>query len=254
MKDRIYVATFAEDAKEVIKACGVNVEFNHICISDCLDEENIEETIFEMKKYWKDCEAQSAVIHGPFTEIIPAGIDHRMVEAGLERLNEAYEVCKELGVNRMVVHTGFVPLMYHKVWHLEKSADFWKKFLEDKSEDFNLLIENVFEDEPYMMKDLIDMINDPRAEICLDIGHANAMSGEDMDVEQWIEVLGRRISHVHIHNNNGFSDEHNHIDCGSLCWKTVLKKLEQYAKEDFTVTIECRDAKGNTELLAENWK
>ena len=252
MKDRIYVATFAEDAEETIKEWGVNIEFNHICISECLDSENIEKTIDEMKKYWKDCEAQSAVIHGPFTEIIPAGIDHRMVEAGFERLEEAYEVCSKLGIKRMIVHTGFVPLMYHKEWHIEKSRDFWKSFLKDKPADFKILIENVFEDEPYMMKDLIDAIDDSRAAVCLDVGHANAMTKKDIPVEAWVEVLGERIEHIHIHNNDGSGDTHCDIDQGTMEWKKILNMLDIYAKDGYTVTVESRQAMNSVKLLLDD--
>lgn len=252
MRDRIFVATFAEDAEVVIKECGVNIEFNHICISQCLDVEVRNKTIEEMKKYWKDCGAQSAVIHGPFTEIIPAGIDHRMVELGLERLNEAYEVCRELEIDKMIVHTGFVPLMYYKEWHIEKSKDFWQRFLEDKPENFKIYIENVFEDEPYLMRDLIDAIDDSRVAVCLDVGHANAMTQKDISAEDWIEVLGERIEHIHIHNNDGSGDTHCDIDQGTMEWKKILNMLDIYAKDGYTVTVESRQAMNSVKLLLDD--
>lgn len=252
MKDRIYVATFAENAEDVIKRYGVNVEFNHICISECLDPEKRDATIAEMKVCLEKTGSKNSIIHGPFTEIIPGAIDHRAVEIGMDRLNEAYEVCHKLGVNKMVVHTGFVPLMYHKEWHLEKSKVFWKRFLENKADDFELYIENVFEDEPYLMKDLIDLVDDKRASICLDVGHANAMTTKEHTVEDWIEILGKRVKHIHIHNNDGTGDTHNSINQGSMDWKRVMEILDKHAAKGYTVTVESRQAEESVKLLLES--
>jgi sugar phosphate isomerase/epimerase len=152
----------------------------------------------------------------------------------------------------MVVHTGFVPLMYHKEWHLEKSKVFWKRFLENKAEDFELYIENVFEDEPYLMKDLIDLIDDKRASICLDVGHANAMTTKEHTVEDWIEILGKRVKHIHIHNNDGTGDTHNSINHGSMDWKRVLEILDTHAAKGYTVTVESRQAEESVKLLLES--
>lgn len=249
MKNRVFAATFAEDAEAVAKKYGINVELNHICISESLDEEKRDATVKDMKKYLENTGCSKAIVHGPFTEIIPGAIDHRAVEVGMVRLNEAYEVCQRLGINKMVVHTGFVPLMYHKEWHLEKSKEFWKRFLEDKDENFEIYIENVFEDEPYLMRDLVDAIEDKRASICLDVGHANAMTNSEHSVEQWIKVLGKRIKHIHIHNNDGTGDTHNSIEQGTLNWKEIIALLNSYGAENYTITVESRYAEDSINLL-----
>ncbi|MFR8854973.1 MAG: hypothetical protein ACLVHQ_08755 [Oscillospiraceae bacterium] len=89
----------------------------------------------------------------------------------------------------MVVHNGWLPFIYFKEWQSENGALFWQDFMADKPEDFSIYIENVLEDEPYMMKDMMSRITDDRIKICLDTGHANAMTSEDISVEKWIEVL-----------------------------------------------------------------
>ena len=126
MKDKICIATFSENAAAVIDKYGLGIELNDICISEALDAEQEENTISAMKKEISDSQAKTVIMHGPFTEIIPASIDHRAVELGLTRLEEAYSMCRRLGVNRMVVHSGYQPLLYFKEWHHEKSLYFWK--------------------------------------------------------------------------------------------------------------------------------
>jgi sugar phosphate isomerase/epimerase len=42
--------------------------------------------------------------------------------------------------------------------------------------------------------------------ICLDIGHVIAYS--KFSLEDWISNLGNRIKYIHLHWNNGTSDDH----------------------------------------------
>ena len=90
MKDKICIATFSENAVEVIARYGLGIELNDICISEALDADQEENTIRAMRKEISDSQAKNVIMHGPFTEIIPASIDHRAVELGLTRINEAY--------------------------------------------------------------------------------------------------------------------------------------------------------------------
>ncbi len=52
------------------------------------------------------------------------------MKLGLTRLNEAHAVAEKLGIKKMVVHSGHMPLLYFKEWHKEKSHYFWKEFYE----------------------------------------------------------------------------------------------------------------------------
>lgn len=252
LKEKIYLATFSENAVEVARENGVNLELNDICISEMLDPERREETLSIMRKELEDCGSQDAILHGPFTEIIPSSIDHRAVEFGMKRIEEAYEVAEALGIKRMVVHTGYVPLMYYKNWHLDRSVEFWSRFMKDKPEDFQLFIENVFDDEPLMIRDLIDGLNDPRIRVCLDVGHAHVVTLPEYDVYQWIEILGRRIGHFHLHNNDGSDDLHRDLTDGTLDMKKVLETVKTHCTEDVTFTIESRTCAENVKWLIEN--
>ncbi|MBR5316124.1 MAG: sugar phosphate isomerase/epimerase [Firmicutes bacterium] len=249
MKDKIYLATFSENAVEVAKKYGVKLEINDICISDMLDPEKRENLLATIRKELEDCGSEEAIIHGPFTEIIPSAIDHRAVDFGLSRLEEAYEVAEALGIKRMVVHTGYIPQMYYKNWHLEHSIAFWSRFMEDKPADFQIFIENVFDDEPAMQKDLIDGLNDPRIRACLDVGHAHVMTMAEYDVYQWIEILGHRIGHFHLHNNDSSFDTHQDLTDGTLDMVKVLECIKTYCTEDVTLTIESRKCDENTKWL-----
>ena len=251
MHNRVYIATFSEHAAATARRYGFGLEINDFCISENLDSRRMEAALKAVRAELEEAGAAQAIFHGPFTEIIPASIDHRAAELGMERLQQAYEAASLLGINRMVVHSGYIPLLYFKEWHQERSVLFWKEYLRDKPGDFHLYIENVFEDEPLMMKRLIEGIDDDRVQICMDIGHANAMTSDDYDVTSWIRAAGPYIGHFHLHNNDGRSDQHNSLTKGTMDINAVFDAIDTYCDKAVTMTIESRSSEESARWIME---
>ena len=217
MRNKLFIATFSEDALNVAKNFGVGLEINHTCISEDLDPSNRRNLLEQIREDIAAAgvsEPSGLFLHGPFTEIHPAAIDYRARQLGMERLNEAYEAAAALGINRMVVHTGWLPFIYFKGWQAEKGAEFWQKFMSDKPSDFRIYVENVLEDEPYMMLD-----------------------------------LGTHIGHFHLHNNDGTGDSHSAFDRGSMDMNSIFSAIDDFCEDDVTLTIEARDARACLEWL-----
>lgn len=250
IKDRLYVATFSGDALKVIKENQLNIEINDTCISESLDRENISATRKAIRQEILETGAEKIIFHGPFTEIHPAAIDHRIVDAGRKRLEEAYDIMKDIGAKDMVVHTGWIPFIYFPVWQVEKSVKFWKEFMQDKPDDFRIYIENVLEDEPDMIKEIVEKIGDERVKICLDVGHANAMMKDD-DVYRWVEFMGNDIGHFHLHNNYRDGDNHLAFGEGSIDFEKLFDVIERCCSDDVTFTIEAKDANACCSWLKE---
>lgn len=243
-KKRFYAATFGKDYDRIIKQYKVGMEIDNFCRSVMLDNGD------EIKKTRQIMSiSERHILHGPFTEIYPAAIDPRARQLAMDRLNQAYGVCRQLGAGRMVVHSGYVPFVYFKEWHIERSTEFWQEFMRDKPENFNIYIENVLDDEPYMMHELIEAVADERIRLCIDTGHANAAG--NTDIKEWFEVLGRYTDHIHFHNNYGSRDEHNPPDKGSMDMDRVIEYIDRYCSSDTTITVEAYDLMASFEWLAE---
>lgn len=100
MKNKLFIATFSEDALNVAKDFGVGLEINHTCISEDLDPSNRRNLLAQIRSDIAAAEVPDTsglFLHGPFTEIHPAAIDYRARQLGMERLNEAYEAAAALG-------------------------------------------------------------------------------------------------------------------------------------------------------------
>ena len=256
MKKRdIFLATFEMDAENVIRKHGIGIEFNQFCISS---------TLFDVRRALA-CRAMQAqldrlglkapydtVCHGPFTEILPEAIDTEFVDLALKRMGQAVDGCKTLGVNRLVVHSGYYPTLYFRDWHRDKSVYFWSKLLEVCPEDFHVYLENVLDSEPTCLLEVVEKIDDPRLELCLDIGHAHCATEPKYTVYDWIKLWGKRIGHFHFHNNNGTGDQHNSIFKGTMFIPDVLACIDENCKDEATITVESRDCDATCGWLKAN--
>lgn len=78
--------------------------------------------------------------------------------------------------------------------------------------------------------------------ICLDVGHANL----EGDVVEIIRQSAPRISHMHLHDNDGGGDQHRPPGHGSLNWPAIYQVLDEIGFDGFGA-IEIRDySKGET--------
>lgn len=77
---------------------------------------------------------------------------------------------------------------------------------------------------PEQLIDYIDMMNDPVFTACLDTGHANITG---VDPGAYVRALGRRLSTLHIHDNDGKRDLHTCPYMGSINWESFFAALKE---------------------------
>jgi sugar phosphate isomerase/epimerase len=243
IRERLFIAGFSERAAEVAREYGCSLEINEICISENLDEERLERTEQRIRSTIKTggCEGKRVLMHGPFTELTPDAMDPKALKLTWDRYEEAVRLCRKIGIKDIVFHSGYIPRTYHKEWHHARSVEFFQNFCTQVAGDMNIYIENVFDDEPYMIRSLIEDINLTNVRACLDIGHANVASMPEYDVLDWIDVLRPVLGHTHLHDNDGEVDLHLPLGYGTIDVDRVLGKL--LAMEDVFMTIESTDSR-----------
>ena len=137
--------------------------------------------------------------------------------------------------------------MYYPCWYTEQSALFWKNFLrEDPGVD--IVLENVLEEEPEYLLDIVRSADHPRLGLCLDIGHVNAYSA--VPVIECLKRFAPYLRHFHLHNNDGSFDAHAPLDEGSIPMKEFLQKaLALCPAATFTLELQEDTARGARWLL-----
>lgn len=249
IKDRIYIATMSDNWRYIAEEYGLALELDQFCQAQNMDGEQGEKTLAEVTRLTGDGGFEAAVLHGPFNELFPAAIDPQARELAMRRLNRAADIAVSLGIGKMVVHSGYIPFVYFREWHRDRSIEFWREFMEDKPSDFTLAIENVLDEDPYTMAEIAAGVKDERVGLCLDVGHANVVS--DLAIEEWIEVFAPYLKHVHLHNNDGSGDYHDEVFRGSLPAEKLMEIFSESRFSDTSITLETIQGRESARWLHE---
>ena len=243
---KLYISTISDDAAELAREHGLGLEIAEFCTAFNMDEG------FE---WWdKRVKTQmsglgSFIFHAPFNELCPAAIDPMVVEIAKKRYAQAYGLMNGYGIDTMVVHSGFLPVLYDENWFVSNSVEFWKEFLKDKPDGFKLYLENVFERTPEILCRIVAAVNDSRFRLCFDAGHAEIYRS-GISLIEWTELVLPYLGHVHLHNNDGNQDSHNALGDGAADIASVLQTILGEMR-DVTFTIEAVDGKLSVDWLRE---
>ena len=239
-KERLFLSTIADDAVQTAREFGLGVELAQFCLA-----ENMENTPAEVQKsLTASLRVPRRVFHAPFAELCPAAIDPLVREVTKKRYLQAAALAKRYGAEKMVVHSGFIPLVYYPEWYAPQAADFWRGMLEE-TDGLTFCVENVLEESPDVLLRTLALVGDPRLRVCLDVGHALCQSGE---LAPWLDALAPYLSHVHLHNNSGAHDEHRAPFDGALDMAALIRQLERLAPQA-TYTLEVFSARPSVEWL-----
>ena len=244
LSEKLYISTIAENAAELARVHGLGLEVAEFTTAYNMD--------IDFEK-WDAlvCEKMRGIsrfaFHAPYSELCPAAIDPLVVEIAKKRYAQAHALMCGYGINAMIVHSGFVPMLYHESWFEEKSVAFWKEFMSDKPADFRLYLENTLEPSPGMLCAIVNAVDDKRFRLCLDIGHA-AYMGVSTPIETWVELALPYLGHAHIHNNYGERDSHNALDDGRIDVRPVIERILE-TDPNVTFTIESIDAEASVKWL-----
>lgn len=243
-RETLYLSTTAPDAAQVAKEYGFGLEIAQFCTAWNLDE-HLPETRAELAPMVEPVPRR--LLHGPFNELFPCAIDPLARELAARRYRQAIAIAKEYGAEKVVLHGGYQPRMYYRQWYVEQSIVFWKVFLAEDP-GVEIVLENVLEEEPEMLTEILAGVEHPRLRMCLDVGHVNVYSR--IPVTQWVEKCAPWLSHFHVHNNDGSWDTHSALDCGSIPIRQLLKQMEVQCPRA-TVTLELLEARPSVQWLLE---
>ena len=245
-RELLYVSSIGEDCCEAARAFGLGIELAQFCTAARLDGAPPEPWELPVER----CLSASSrfVLHGPFNELTPAAIDPLVLDVTKKRYRQAIKKAHTMGIQKIVLHAGFLPLVYYPEWFVEKSVEFWREFLPQVPEDMVLCLENVMEPSPQIPVDIVRQVDDPRLRLCLDVGHANAELSRT-PVMEWVEVCRPYLRHLHLHNNAGGGDLHDPLKRGTIPVEQVLHALAR--EEHLTYTLETLQAEENVRWLLE---
>ncbi len=177
-------------------------------------------------------------MHGPYMGTSPGSPDEQRRISTVEVYRTALRAAAHLRPVNIVLHAGYNEDRYNGDidWWLHQSMKTWGEVVKE-AEDIGVTIaaENIFEKNPFPLRTLSETVGSPRFGICIDTGHLNIFS--EIPLEEWFVSIAEHVKEVHIHDNNGSSDEHLPIGEGNIDFTTLFKALKENSPEAL-LTIE----------------
>lgn len=244
-KELFYLSTISPDAPCVAREYGFGLELAEFCTAWNMDEKFIHVDSVVKKKL---AGIPRSLLHAPYNELFPCAIDKKARALAAERYRQATDLATRYGSRKVIIHGGYNPRIYFPVWYVKQSVLFWQDFLRDNP-GVEIVLENVLEDDPRWLLDIVAAVDDPRLRLCLDVGHVNAYSS--VPLTDWLELWAPYLSHLHIHNNDGSRDAHNALNEGTIPIKELLLQA-QHLCPDATYTLELMNDAPSVVWLQEN--
>lgn len=148
-------------------------------------------------------------LHGPFLDLKPASPDEEIRRISYNKYLRTINIAKELEMDYIIFHSQINPYLnepFISNLNNTQSRDFWKMITEETKEFKEIiLIENIFEESPQLLKEYMSTLDMENVKVNLDIGHARL---GNVTLEDWISELKDHIAYIHLHWNNGKHDQH----------------------------------------------
>ena len=179
-------------------------------------------------------------VHGPFSDLNLASLNDPIWNETIRQIRQCVELSAEL-TDIVVVHPGALAppgnQMPDKAWDRNVEG---LRVLCDHAKDYGvrLCLENMPDMEklfcrtPDELFGMVDSVDRENIGATFDAGHANTTKNSGRFTREW-----KRISHVHIHDNNGVKDEHLEIGMGTVDWARFMEEMRGY---EGTMVIEGR--------------
>ncbi len=203
-----------------------------------------------------ETEGLKVFTHGPFFGLDIASMDRNIYEYTEHSLLRGLEITHALGANVMVIHSGFLPFFSRggrRHWFSNWSRRM-KPVVERALElGVRVALENSWEDRPELIEHLIELVDEDGLYVCIDTGHLNVFSR--LSIDHWWKRLGKRVIALHLHDNDGLSDDHLPPGRGTFNFERLGELLSDCSELPFLdLEIDMDVAVSGRDYLARLWK
>jgi len=145
-----------------------------------------------------------------------------------------FKVFQELGIKFVTIHANWPIDLFTGQEGINFQAHTLRQLIK-KARKYNLVLmyEPIDTDKDTLenISKVLDKV--PSLFLHLDIGHCNLSNRSPAD---FIEKFNKKIKHIHVHDNDGTTDQHLPIGKGNINWEETIRVLKKYY--DGTITLE----------------
>lgn len=192
----------------------------------------------------KDCSQQlkeqqlNTTVHAPFNGFNPGSGKNRIRKTAHRMCQQSLHLAETLNARCIVFHPGIPHQASQKTldnW-LKNALEFWPDYISQAKQIGTIItIENIYESSTAIFQHLFAELSNDNFGHCFDVGHWNIFAEDSLDY--WFEMLGRYIRHLHLHDNQGQSDEHLPLGAGQINFAELLDRAADLPTEP-SMTLE----------------
>ncbi len=181
-------------------------------------------------------------IHAPFFDLNPGALDPLIQQATYQRLSQTLETAARLNAHLMVVHPGYDRWRYpglEAAWVAQAQAFFPPLLRQARDVNCRLALENIYEETPETLVELVEGLDSEWFGHCFDAGHWQLFGTTPM--AEWLNALGDRLFHLHLHDNHGNADDHLPVGDGTIDFNLLFAAIRQFERHP-SMTLEAHSA------------
>lgn len=225
-----------EDALDVATREGLGIEVTLYDTEWMMGERAIADAERVRKEF--ESRALTVTAHGPLFDLNPGSLDPSIRSYTRDCFIRGVEISAAMGAKKLVFHTFFNPLLPIGV------LSGWKKLAKPvwaealgvaEEEGVVITLENSYEPTAEFFQDLFETFGGEKFDMCFDPAHVHLYSRDGQSA--WIVTMGYKMTHLHLNDNAGDSDDHLPLGSGEIPYKSFLPDLCG-ACEHATVVLE----------------
>ncbi len=184
-------------------------------------------------------------LHAPIHDINLASLKEPIRRASVEVVRMSIDVAHRLQVGSLVVHCGKCPA--DQIARLDLARERLYASLLDlaiyaHARNVRLGLENKQRGKdrelillPEEQRDIVNLLSDLGASAVVDVGHANTTG---RDPAEFLDILSDYTTEVHVHDNDGTSDQHLAPGEGTLRLTEIMQRVRELDRD---VIIEVKE-------------
>ncbi len=158
-----------------------------------------------------------------------ASSDRAVRESSLETMQDAVLAAGDIGAEKAVLHidatdhlqlleAGQPDVLYDTVSELKATAD---------EVGVEICAENMLgrKRRRISLRDLVDIVAETGVSVTIDTGHAATMGYSSADIASYVEQYGESVSHFHLNDTHGSSDDHLAFGAGRIDFAEIFAAL-----------------------------
>ncbi len=192
----------------------------------CLYEESEDE--FKRVASILKAKQLSCTLHAPFFDLAPGALDPKILQASRNKLRKAARLIEIFQPKSMVCHLNFEENKqgYKMAEWLQAAHATWQELTGiARVQDCILMLENTYENNTEAHETILTKLDSDNAKFCLDVGHL--MSFAKTPWQDWLPRLSPWLGQLHLHDNNGETDQHLGLGLGEFDFKGLFHFLSQ---------------------------